>query len=148
MNETFNDTLIWFGIGFVFLLLEFMLPGFILFFFGVGAWIVAVMTLFGDFSINTQILVFISSSLITVLLLRNWLKAKFGASVNDNALEDEFVGKIGQAETNIGPNMQGKVSFKGTSWDAISEEPILAGENVEILGTKSIQLIVKPIQSN
>ncbi|WP_285008512.1 NfeD family protein [Pedobacter faecalis] len=148
MNDFFNDTLIWFCIGFAFFLLEFLLPGFILFFFGVGAWIVAIMTLMAEVSVNTQILVFIGSSVITVLLLRNWLKAKFGTTVNDTELEDEFVGKVGQAETNIGPNQQGKVEFKGTMWDAISDEPILAGENVLITGTKSIKLIVKPIQNN
>ncbi|RZK43608.1 MAG: NfeD family protein [Pedobacter sp.] len=147
MSEFFNNTLLWFCVGFIFFLLEFVLPGFILFFFGVGAWVVALCSLFFDFTINTQLLIFIGSSLLTVLLFRNWLKKKFGGSdVNSNQLEDEFVGKIAVAETHISPETRGKVEFKGTSWDAISEDVIAAGQKVTITATKSILLIVKSIQ--
>ena len=60
-------------------------------------------------------------------------------------LEDEYVGKIALAETSITPNENGRVEFKGTSWDAKSDEYILAGQKVQIIETKSILLIVKPI---
>ncbi|RZK83033.1 MAG: NfeD family protein [Pedobacter sp.] len=144
MTDTLNDSVIWFCIGFAFFLLEFIVPGFILFFFGVGAWIVAAITLFLDVSLNTQIVIFIVSSLFTVMLLRNWIRQKFGISnVNSNQLEDEFIGKIGKAETAIIPGNGGKVEFKGTSWDASSEELIPAGASVIITETRSILLIVK-----
>ena len=58
-------------------------------------------------------------------------------------LEDEYVGKLAHAETFIGPGEDGKVEFKGASWDACSEDTILAGEQVTIVATKSILLIVK-----
>ena len=145
--ETIDPALIWFGIGFAFFLLEFLIPGFILFFFGIGAWVVAIVSLFLDISLNTQIILFIASSLLTVILFRNWIKTKFGSlGVNFKQLEDEFVGKIGKAETSIVPGLGGKVEFKGTRWDAVSEDIISAGENVLITETKSILLIVKSLK--
>ena len=146
MIETLNDSLIWFCIGFVFFVLEFLIPGFILFFFGIGAWVVAAISLFFDVSINLQIILFISSSLLTVLLFRKWVRTKLETiGVNSNKLEDEFIGKVGKAETAIIPGSGGKVEFKGTSWDATSDDVISAGERVLITETRSILLIVKSL---
>jgi membrane protein implicated in regulation of membrane protease activity len=137
MNETLNDAVIWFCIGFAFFVLEFLIPGFILFFFGIGAWFVAVLSLFFDVSINVQIVLFISSSIV------KWIKKKLGMTgVNSSQLDDEFIGKIGRAETSIIPGSNGKVEFKGTSWDATSNDVISAGENVIITETRSILLVV------
>jgi membrane protein implicated in regulation of membrane protease activity len=144
MNETLNDAVIWFCIGFAFFVLEFLVPGFILFFFGIGAWFVAALSLYFDVSINAQIILFISSSVLTVMLFRKWVKNKLGMTgVNSNQLDDEFIGKIGRAETAIIPGSNGKVDFKGTSWDATSNDVISAGENVMITETRSILLVVK-----
>ena len=147
MEEYLNSAVVWFGIGLVFLLLEFVLPGFILFFFGIGAWIVAILTLFIDVSLNVQLLVFLGSSLVTVLLFRNWVKNKF--DINQRSpqhLEEEYVGKFAMAETAIKPGHNGKVEFKGASWDASSDDYIEAGEQVLIIETRSILLIVKSTQ--
>ena len=62
---------------------------------------------------------------------------------NATEIEDEFIGKIGKAETFIGPGQNGKVDFKGTSWDAKSDDIIEKGENVTVIGNESILLIVK-----
>ena len=148
MEEYLNSAVVWFGLGLLFLLLEFVLPGFILFFFGVGAWIVAILTLFIDVSLNVQLLVFLGSSLLTVLLFRNWIKTKF--DLNQSApqrLEEEYVGKFALAETTIQPGHNGKVEFKGASWDASSNDYIEAGEQVLIIETHSILLIVKSTKS-
>jgi len=144
MEEFLNSAVVWFGLGLVFLLLEFVLPGFILFFFGIGAWIVAILTLFIDVSLNVQLLVFLGSSVLTVLLFRNWVKSKFDINKKGpQELEDEYIGKIALAETAILPGQQGKVEFKGASWDASSDDHIEAGEHVMITETRSILLIVK-----
>ena len=58
-------------------------------------------------------------------------------------MEDEFLGKIVIADTFIGPGQDGKVAFKGTTWDARSNDTIEKGENVTIIGNESILLIVK-----
>lgn len=124
-------------------LLEFAVPGLILFFFAVGAWIVAILSLFLDLSINGQLLIFLASSLVTIALFRKWVKKMIWIKKHSSEIEDEFIGKTGRAETFIGPGQNGKVDFKGTSWDACSEDIINKGEHVTIVGNDSILLIVK-----
>jgi inner membrane protein len=141
-----NAAVIWFILGFAFFLLEFALPGLIVFFFGVGAWITALLLFFLDMSIDTQLIVFLASSVVTILLFRKGLK-KFILirKVSNEIIEDEFIGKTGIAETDISPGRDGKVDFKGTSWDARSGDNISKGQRVTIVGNESILLIVKSL---
>ena len=143
MNSLYNAAVIWFMLGFVLFLLEFAIPGLILFFFAVGAWIVAILLLFMDFSLDVQIVVFLGSSVLTILLFRKWVRNILWSKKHVNEIEDEFLGKTGKAETFIGPGQNGKVDFKGTSWDARSTDTIHQGQNVIIVGNDSILLIVK-----
>jgi membrane protein implicated in regulation of membrane protease activity len=143
MQSFNNPAVLWFIVGFVFFILEFALPGFILFFFAVGAWIVALLSLLMDISINAQLLIFSASSIVTILLFRKWIKKIMWSRKNSSEIEDELIGKTGKAETFIGPGENGKVDFKGTIWDARSDDTIQKGENVIIVGNDSILLIVK-----
>jgi|SRR5690606_38528009 len=143
MDSFYDAAVIWFILGFILFLLEFALPGLILFFFAVGAWIVALLTFFFDISINLQLIIFLGTSIITILLFRKSLKNIMWSRKNATEIEDEFIGKIGIAETFIGPGQNGKVDFKGTSWDAKSNDIIEKGENVTVIGNESILLIVK-----
>ena len=144
MESFLNAAVIWIIIGFVLFLLEFVLPGLILFFFAVGAWIVAILCLFLDLSINEQLIIFLISSVVTILLLRKWLsKILWKRKHSTELLEDEFLGKTAKAETAISPGENGKVDFKGTTWQAASEDTIEKGENVIIIGNESILLLVK-----
>lgn len=138
-----NASVLWFIAGFIIFLLEFVVPGLVLFFFAVGAWIVSLLTLTMDISINIQLIIFLSSSLVTLLLFRKWLQKLVWARQSTSEIEDEFVGKTGKAETFIGPGVDGKIDFKGTSWNASSEDTIEKGETVLITGNRSILLIVK-----
>lgn len=148
MDIFLHAAVIWFIIGFVLFLLEFVIPGLILFFFATGAWIVAILTLFFDLSINFQLIIFVISSIITIVLLRNWVKKLiYGKNHSRELLEDEFIGKTARAVSAISPGENGKIEFKGTSWPAASEDTIESGENVTIVGNESILLIVKKINS-
>ena len=139
-----NAAVIWIIIGFVLFLLEFVLPGLILFFFAVGAWIVAILCLFIDLTINEQLIIFFFFFFFTILLLRKWLsKILWKRKHSTELLEDEFLGKTAKAETAISPGEIGKVDFKGTSWQAASKDTIEKGENVIIIGNESILLLVK-----
>ncbi|MEO6683868.1 MAG: NfeD family protein [Ginsengibacter sp.] len=144
MDILLHTAVIWFIIGFILFILEFIVPGLILFFFAVGAWTVAFLSVFGDIPLTGQLLIFIITSVLTILVLRKWLKKKlYGDQFSRQILEDEFLGKFGIAETSISPGNNGKVDFKGTSWQASSADIISAGEKVEIIGNESILLIVK-----
>lgn len=144
MENLLSAAVIWFIIGFALFLLEFVVPGLILFFFGLGAWIVAVVVLFIDVPINLQLIIFVISSVISILLLRKWVsKLLWNNKHSTELLEDEFLGKTAKAETNIAPGENGKIEFKGTTWQAASDDLIEKGDNVTIIGNDSILLIVK-----
>lgn len=147
MDTFLTAAVIWIILGFVFFLLEFVIPGLILFFFAVGAWIVAILCLFLDLSINEQLIIFLISSIATILLFRKWLsKILWKRKHSSELLEDEFLGKIAKAETAISPGENGKVDFKGTTWQAASVDEIEKGDNVVIVGNESILLFVKSIK--
>lgn len=137
---------IWFIIGLVLLLLELVMPGFVIFFFGIGAWITALLCLFTNPSINVQVVVFALTSVAALLIFRKMIQNKFIYSKDDKseAVEDEFTGKEAVAVADFGPDKKGKVEFKGTSWKAESESDIKAGQTVIIIEKDNFKLIVEP----
>lgn len=148
MENLLSAAVIWFIIGFILFILEFVVPGLILFFFGLGAWVVALVSLFYDLSLNEQLIIFVITSVLSILLLRKWMsKLLWERKHSTELLEDEFIGKIAVAETPIRPGENGKISFKGVSWQAASADIISVGENVKITGNESILLIVKSIKN-
>ena len=143
MDNFQNAAVIWFVLGFIFFILEFILPGFILFFFAVGAWVVALACLLFDIPINYQLILFVATSIVAILLLRKWLKGVVFGKKSMSEIEDEIIGRTGKAETFIGPGNDGRVEFKGTTWTARSEDIIQPGEIISIIGNESILLILK-----
>ncbi len=144
MDILLHTAVIWFIIGFILFILEFVVPGLILFFFAVGAWTVAILSIFVVIPLTGQLLIFVITSVLTIFILRKWLQKRlYGDQTSRQVLEDEFLGKFGIAETPITPGNNGKIDFKGTSWQATSADIISTGENVEIIGNDSILLIVK-----
>jgi len=138
--------IIWFIIGLVLLLLELVMPGFVIFFFGIGAWVTALLCLFTEPNINIQVIVFAASSVLTLLIFRRMIKNKFLYNKDDRseAIEDEFTGKPAVAITDFGPDRKGKVEFKGTSWDAEAVSEIKAGQTVIIKQKENIKLKIEP----
>jgi len=138
--------IVWFIIGLILLLLEFAIPGLVVLFFGLGAWITALVTLIADPGINLQLILFISSSVLSLLLLRKYFKKIFYGNVEDSNEDaaEELIGKVVEVTQTISKNKNGKVLFKGAAWSAKSEEEIKKGESAEIIGKDSITLLVKP----
>lgn len=148
MEEFFLQShVIWFLIGLILILLELAVPGLVLVFFGVGAWIVAIVCLMFDISINTQLFIFLVSSVVSLALLRNYIRKKYMDRKNpDGELEDEYIGQTATAITSFGKGQIGKVSFKGSNWEALSDYSIIEGQLLKITGYKSIRLTVEPLQ--
>ncbi|MFN8241014.1 MAG: NfeD family protein [Bacteroidales bacterium] len=138
--------LVWFIIGLVLFLAELVLPGFVIFFFGVGAWVTALVCLVANPGTNLQIIIFAITSVISLLALRRMIQNKFFYSKDDigNSVEDEFTGKEAVALADFGPGEKGKVEFKGTTWSAESDTKIREGQRVTILEKESFNLIVEP----
>lgn len=149
-SEFWDPTVIWFAIGLVILLLELIVPGLILFFFGIGAWIVALLTLLFDISINVQLFIFFVSSVILLFSLRKWVKqlfmGKIDSSVDDKETTGDLIGEHAKVVETIIPPSKGKIEIHGTNWSAESDSQIEAGEIVEIIGKKNLTLKVKSLK--
>jgi len=138
--------LLWFLIGLALFLLELVVPGFIIFFFGVGAWVTALICLMGNPGINLQIVIFAVVSVLSLMALRRMIQRKFFYSKGNKseAVEDEFTGKEGIAITDFGKDKKGKVEFKGTIWNAESDSEIKEGKAVIIIKIENLVLKVEP----
>jgi inner membrane protein len=138
--------LFWFILGLGLFLMELVIPGFFIFFFGLGAWITALICLLADPSINLQIIIFAIASVLTLIGLRSIIQKKFfynrGSKSED--VEDEFTGKEALAVSDFGGMQTGKVEFKGTTWTAESTSEISVGQRVLIIQKESFKLIVEP----
>lgn len=149
LGKWLNPPLIWFVIGLVLIILEFANPGVVLIFFGIGAWIVAFISLLLGISVNVQLAIFLISSVLLLVFLRKWLKTMFRGESDitqeKEEIMDQFFGKKALVTKTISPDIGGKVEFQGTYWDAESYETIAEGETVEIIDRKNITLVVKPL---
>ena len=153
--NTFADwlkpELIWFIIGLVLLLLEFTAPGLILFFFGVGAWVVSIICFFFGIAINLQLLIFLSSSILLLLLLRKRLKATFFGRIGAKASSfdeeiNHFIGEKCIVTKAVTKNVNGRVEFRGTAWNADADEDIPEGTAVRIVSKDNITLKIKKLE--
>jgi membrane protein implicated in regulation of membrane protease activity len=145
--------LIWFALGFLFILVELQLPHFILVFFGVGCWIAALSDAFLGVSIETQILVFIAATLVSLGLLRRFLKRLFtrasDVSDEDVDMEMEHVGRVVEVVQDIPAGGVGRVKHRGSFWDAGSRSHLPAGAMAKIVGRSPNQgaaFVVAPLE--
>ncbi|MBL4710244.1 MAG: NfeD family protein [Flavobacteriales bacterium] len=144
----FTAEVVWFLIGVGLLLLELIIPGLILVFFGIGAWLTALILLGFDLSLNMQLLIFSLSSVGSLLLLRQSIRKRYmDVSIKgDSDTDSGFIGSQAISLTNIKPGTDGKVEFNGSQWAACANTSIAPRMAVRIIGMKSIKLIVEPIK--
>jgi membrane protein implicated in regulation of membrane protease activity len=138
--------LFWFAFGLVLFLLEVVVPGFIIFFFGVGAWVTALICLLFDPGTNMQIVIFGITSILSLIALRRIIQKKFFYDKGNlsEEVEDEFTGKEGIATVDFTSDYKGKVEFRGTTWKAESTSAIKEGQTVIVMEKVNFTLIVEP----
>ena len=137
--------LMWLTIGATFFVLEMAVPGFILFFFGLAAWLTALGCYFFPWSVNTQLAVFLVLSLVCLFSLRGIVKKVFIGDKKDEG-DDTILAHGGQkcvVTAGIKPPAEGQVKFAGTFWRAEASEEIEEGEIVEIVEQNNLLVTVK-----
>jgi membrane protein implicated in regulation of membrane protease activity len=145
-----SPVLIWFLLGLILILLEFAIPGVILVFFGLGAWITCITSwLHLTDGWTSQLLTFGISSVVLLLLLRRWLGARLRGYVGDahdpSDNIDEFKGARVVVTVEITPGKTGgKVEYKGAAWSAVSETALAAGDEAVVEKADGITLVVRP----
>lgn len=147
LQDWLKPQLIWFGLGVVLLLMEFANPGVVLIFFALGAWLVALLCMTVEISLNLQLGVFVVSSVVLLLVFRNRIKGRIDRPrpAAGGGESDEFVGGRGLVTREIRSERSGRVDYRGTTWEAESGERIPEGAAVEILDKENLTLTVKRI---
>ncbi len=151
MLENIAPELVWFSIGLFLLLLELAIPLFMVLFFGIGAWVTSLTVLIGIApGANIQLLIFLGSSVLSLILFRKKGKRLYQGRVsgktNEVAASENLAGSHGVVVEDIEhQSLSGKVELFGTNWQAVSEVTIKKGMPVEVLSRDNITLRVKPL---
>jgi len=141
---------LWLSSGIFLTAIEFLVPGLVMVFVGLGALTVALGMHLGYIDeIVQQFITFFISSIIYLLTLR-FLVLRFVPSVTrkENIDEDEeVIGSIVELVEDINSGEFGRVKHSGSSWQARAEgdQTILKGEQVKIIGRDNITWIVQKI---
>ncbi len=136
---------LWAVFGLLLIGAEFIVPGFVVFFFGMGAILTSLATLFLPFlrgAIGFQALIWTGLSLISFAFLRKKFAAIFKGRLGNKSEEDPL-GKIAVVTEEITPDKPGRILFQGTTWRAISyTESFAPGQKVRILESDNLTFTV------
>ncbi len=148
--DVYPNELLWFLFGLVMMLGEIVTPGFVLVFFGVGAWVVSLLVWLGlPISFTTQLFVFLVTSVVSLLFFRKYgMQYSHGKVIKADPAHaiDDIRGERAVATSDISPVSGGSVEYNGTHWNAESDTAVASGSAVEIVERKNLILKVKPIQ--
>lgn len=140
--------MIWFIIGVVSILLEFVIPGGIIVFLGMAAVIVAALIYFGVITSTVQaMLTFFVLSIFLMLVLRSiFIKYFEGDSYLENTDEDaDAIGSVVEVVEVIEPHKEGRINFRGSTWVALGQEHFNVGDKAVISGRSENKWIIKSI---
>lgn len=140
----FNIATIWLILGVLLLLSEFLIPGFTIFFFGVGGLITSLVVYIIEplqDIIWLQILIFALISIITLITLRKHFNTSLKGDIYKE--RDDYTGKTCKVIETVKKEIPGRIKYQGTTWSALSEEKtIKKGQEAIIIGKKSDDAMV------
>jgi membrane protein implicated in regulation of membrane protease activity len=140
----------WIVMGVVLILLEFIVPGAVVIFFGFGALAIATAVhLHWISSITYQLFGWLCVSLVMVILLRKEVARLFPALESFNPYDEyqDMKGRTVEVLEDVYPDSDvGRVRYQGSSWKARSEEGIIrVGSNARIIRRDYLTIWVKPL---
>ncbi len=135
---------LWIILAGLFFVIEIATVGFLVFWFGIGALIAMIVSLFTD-NIAIQTTVFILSSTVLLFFTRPFIN-KFAQ--NDDVQTNAFsiIGKRGIVTKTIDPiSGQGQVKIGTETWSAksLNETKIEKGSEIEVLEIDGVKAVVK-----
>ena len=140
-----NPSLFWALFGLILIASEMLIPGFTIFFFGLGALLNAFLVHFlAGTGAGLQALLWLVSSLTLFVLMRTRFQKIFRGTLilrNNNA--EQNAGREAVVIEEISPEKPGRIRFQGTSWEALSyDQTIGTGERALILRQEGMCFIV------
>jgi inner membrane protein len=135
------------GLGMI--ALEFLIPGIFILFFGLGAIFTSVIVLVAPIQMGTQILIWVLSSGLIILVGSQFVKNLFPSdeSYAESALKDDYIGKTVLVIKKIEPgSKEGRVQLQGTEWYATSiHHTFEEGESAKVFDRENLLLIVEKL---
>lgn len=137
---------IWLYIGAFLMLAEIVSPGFVIFFFGLGAATVAVCKwAFPSMSLACQLALFSITSVVYLLVLRRYMKRLFMGDKADLGLASEYVGRLGKVVETIRPEVPGRILLGDAEWAAAASERIEVGVEVKVVAQENLTMRVERV---
>jgi membrane protein implicated in regulation of membrane protease activity len=147
-----DPALYWLIIGVMLFFLELALPGFILFFFGLGAIITAAVAWLTPIGVAWQLALFIVASVLSIVMLRGLIQRRFFAPAvtDDGEPEDKDIvlaapGDRGVVSATITPPGEGRIKYSGTFWRATADEKIEEGEIIAVVQQNDLVIHVAKV---
>ena len=138
---------LWLIISGFFFMIEMFTVGFLVFWFGVGALLTMIVSIFVD-SVMVQATVFLITSTILLFATRPFVN-KFSKADDDNKTNAFAIeGNIGKVVKAIDPiEGQGQVKIDGEIWSARSFDDTCISQDTKVIVEKidGVKAIVKPI---
>jgi membrane protein implicated in regulation of membrane protease activity len=137
----------WFVLGIVLMLLEIFIPSFTIFWFGLGALVVGLLTISIDLNFTTQIFIWAIASVIFTILWFKFLKPKMVDKAMADHPREAVIGESGQVIKVPTEGSRGVVRFitpllGDDEWDFISEDEVTLGDRVHIKDISGNTLVV------
>ena len=141
---------IWFIAGIILTLAEFVIPGFVICFFGGAALIVGVLQwLFPALTLAWQLLLFAVFGVLLLIGCRRFMPGIFrgGESAAESDIDNDGVaGENCVCSEAISPGVPGKVDFRGSLWSASADESIEAGTVCVVISRNNLTLNVRKVK--
>lgn len=142
--------LFWLIIGVMLFFLELALPGFVLFFFAVGALITALAAWLTPISLAWQLGLFIVASLGSLFTLRDLIQKRFldPQETDEKDVDDEMIAQAGEkgvVSIAIVPPAEGQIKFSGSFWRSTADEQIDEGEIISIVKQSGLIVHVEKV---
>ena len=138
---------IWLYIGSFLMLAEIVSPGFVIFFFGLGAATVSVCKwAVPSLSLASQLAIFSVASVFYLVVLRRYMKKLFlGDSEDAPRLENEHVGRVGKVVAVIRPEVPGRILLGDAEWEASADERLEPGTEVKVVAQTNLTMRVEKL---
>ncbi|MBT7610729.1 MAG: NfeD family protein [Bacteriovoracaceae bacterium] len=139
---------VWLGLGLFCIISEFLLPGLVMVFIGLGSLTVVLAMYLGYLdTLNFQLLTFFTSSMIYLLTLRFLILRFVPTNTHKQDINEdrEAIGTVVDVIESISAGQHGRIQYSESSWQAKAEDEatILKGEKATILRRDNITWIVK-----
>ncbi len=131
---------VWLICGMFLMLLEFVVPGLVIIWFGIGALFAGFVAYLGG-GMHLQVGVFVLVSILSLMFVRKFFAKDDGSPQQVGA--ERLIGRKAIVLKGITPEKPGFVKVEGEEWLAKCDEPCQPGESVEILKVEGTHLIVK-----